>query len=71
MKIQHNLEPLMKKHDFRSLVHLSERSKLDYRKLYSFAKYRNKYIDPDVLEGLCQTFKCEVGDILVYKKGVK
>lgn len=71
MKIQHNLKPLMEEHDLRSLVHLSERAKVDYRKLYHFATYRNKYIDPTVLEGLCQAFQCEVGDILVYQRGSK
>ncbi|MBU8770301.1 helix-turn-helix domain-containing protein [Cytobacillus oceanisediminis] len=68
MKIQHNLKPLMKQHDIRNLTHLSEKTEVDYRKLHSFYTYRSKKIDPDVVEGICKTFKCEIGELLTLKK---
>lgn len=68
MKIEHNLTPLMKQHDVRSLTHLSEKAELDYRKLYKFAKYRSRFIDPYVVEGLCKVFNCDIGELLTLKR---
>jgi DNA-binding Xre family transcriptional regulator len=63
MKLRHNLPVLMAKRNIKSIKQLSEMARVDKSTLYNFNNYVHKKIDPDLTVILCQTLKCDIGDL--------
>ena len=66
--IEHRLFVLMAQNRIKSLAELAAQAKLSYNKLVNFANKRSKFIDPEVLAGLCIFFDCGIEELLVIKK---
>ncbi|MCP1355054.1 helix-turn-helix domain-containing protein [Aneurinibacillus migulanus] len=63
MKVRHNLPVLMAKRKIKSIAHLSRMTRVDRTTLYNFNNYIHKKIDPELTVILCQTLKCDIGDL--------
>jgi putative transcriptional regulator len=68
IKVKHRLPILMAERDIKSVVQLSEKTGIDYRTLYNFYSYVHKKLDPQLIVILCQTLRCEIGDLLYLKE---
>lgn len=67
-KIKHRLRVLMAQNEIKSLVKLSEITGIEYPTLYNFSAYIHKKLDPEIVSTLCDTLKCDIGDLLYLNK---
>jgi len=68
IKVRHRLPILMAEREIKSVAMLSEKSGIDYRTLYNFYSYVHKKLDPQLIITLCETLKCDIGDLLCLKE---
>ena len=64
--IRITLDTLLQQHGI-SRYELAKRTGIQYQIIDNYYKNRVKRYDSYVLERICDTLECEVGDILVYE----
>lgn len=67
-KVKNNIFVLMAKNEIRTLTKLAEIAGVDYKKLYSFANNKQKYIDPDFLGAVCNALGCDIGELITLER---
>ena len=71
MPIRIDLENLMWEHRIASTTELSKKTKISRPTIDNWRKGKISRVELDVLEKFCDTFNCEISDLIVLEKGEK
>lgn len=65
MKVRNRMKELMREHDIKTVLEISEKTGLYYGTLLNFYHERFEVFNAPLVAGLCEFFNCKIGDLLI------